>query len=171
MLTISGLCHCHDPSRNDLIGVQSNLKPNIISKPCRSEISMLKHSFIIQYTEYSRRLSSLLTRDFSDTIGHPHAKSGCLFTAGIHQQQLREASHIDFTHKKRQLDVWGWGGGRLAVVTFLFDTSWGNSIFLLKYFGHLRKNLFFLIIHFFISHLRQIILGLIYMSFFLSTYK
>ena len=56
-------------------------------------------------------------------------------------------------------------------MTFLFDTSWGNSIFLLKYFGHFRKNLFFLIINFFISHLRQIILGLIYMSFFLSTYK
>ena len=24
---------------------------------------------------------------------------------------LREASHIDFAHKKRQFYIWGWGGG------------------------------------------------------------
>ena len=30
---------------------------------------------------------------------------------------LREASHIDFVHEKRHMDVGGWGG--LAPVTFL----------------------------------------------------
>ena len=31
---------------------------------------------------------------------------------------LREASHIDFVHEKRHMDVGRWGGG-LAPVTFL----------------------------------------------------
>ena len=34
---------------------------------------------------------------------------------------LKEVSHIDFAHKKRQFYVWGWGGGGggelLAAVT------------------------------------------------------
>ena len=55
---------------------------------------------------------------------------------------VREASHIDFAHTKRQfyirgeVCVWGGGGGggwrHFAAVTFLCDTSWENSIF--KYF-------------------------------------
>ena len=32
---------------------------------------------------------------------------------------VREASHIDFVHEKRHIDVGGWEGGGLAPVTFL----------------------------------------------------
>ena len=42
------------------------------------------------------------------------------------------------TVQTRQFCVRGWGGGGgggLVAVTFLCDTSWENSIFLLKMFG------------------------------------
>ena len=39
---------------------------------------------------------------------------------------IREASHIDFPHKKRHMYVRGWGG--LAVVTFLRKAMWKKSI-------------------------------------------
>ena len=35
--------------------------------------------------------------------------------------KFREASHIDFVHEKRHMDV---GGGELAPVTFLSEKSW-----------------------------------------------
>ena len=38
--------------------------------------------------------------------------------------ELREASHIDFVHEKRHMDVRGVGGGVLALVTFLGEKSW-----------------------------------------------
>ena len=38
---------------------------------------------------------------------------------------FREASHIDFVHEKRHMDV---GGGGLAPVTFLGEKSWKISI-------------------------------------------
>ena len=40
----------------------------------------------------------------------------------------REASHIDFVHEKRHMDVGGGGGGGLAPVTFLGEKSWKISI-------------------------------------------
>ena len=61
---------------------------------------------------------------------------------------FREATHIEFAHKKRQSYVWVcvfmWGedgGGGLAGVTFLCDTLWENSIFLLKNFLTFWNNL------------------------------
>ena len=38
------------------------------------------------------------------------------------QERLREASHIDFVHEKRHMDVGG-GGGGVAPVTFLGEKS------------------------------------------------
>ena len=32
------------------------------------------------------------------------------YTASLSCSQLREASHIDFVHEKRHMDVGGWGG-------------------------------------------------------------
>ena len=50
---------------------------------------------------------------------------GCRLTA--ESLLIREASHIDFVHEKRHMDVGGWGGG-LAPVTFLGEKSWKISI-------------------------------------------
>ena len=42
---------------------------------------------------------------------------------------IRKASHIDFAHEKRHMDVGGGGDGRgLAPVTFLDEKSWKISI-------------------------------------------
>ena len=38
-------------------------------------------------------------------------------------ERLREASHIDFAHEKRHMDVGGWRVGGLAPVTFLGEKS------------------------------------------------
>ena len=44
---------------------------------------------------------------------------------------LGEASHIDFVHEKRHIDVGGGGGGwGLTPVTFLGEKSWKISIVL-----------------------------------------
>ena len=44
---------------------------------------------------------------------------------------VKEASHIDFVHEKRHMDVGGGGGGvrwGLAPVAFLGEKSWKISI-------------------------------------------
>ena len=50
----------------------------------------------------------------------------------------REALHIYFTHKERQLYAFFWGGGggwELAALMFLCDMSWENFDILSKFFG------------------------------------
>ena len=77
--------------------------------------------------------------------GASNNRAGCNNGVGLQGYQYvytlgKGISHIDFTHKKRQLYVWGLGevgrgGGGLAAVKFLCDTSWEYSIILLKSFG------------------------------------